>query len=79
MAEIELPEEYLQFLRENIDKIEMVTDRLGGTDERLDYVVRQLDQLPLADIPKLKMSIEGLTSALEAAGIEVKMPGAGEG
>lgn len=74
MVDLELPEEYLQFLRENIDKIEMVTDRLGGTDERLDYVVRQLDQLPLADIPKLKMSIESLTSALEAAGIEVKMP-----
>ncbi len=70
-----LPEEYLQYLRENIDKIEIVTDRLGGADERLDYVVNQIEQLPLADIPLLKMSIESLVSALEVAGIEVEMPG----
>ncbi|GAH78486.1 unnamed protein product, partial [marine sediment metagenome] len=52
-----------------------VGDKLSGTDERLDYVVGQIEQLPLADIPKLKIAIESLKSALEAAGIEVKMPG----
>jgi len=70
-----LPEEYLQYLRDNVSELERIGDKLGGTDERLDYVVGQIEQLPLADIPQLKIAIESLSSALEAAGIEVKMPG----
>ncbi len=70
-----LPEEYLRYLRDNVSKLERIGDKLSGADERLDYVVSQIQQLPLADIPKLKIAIESLTSALQAAGIEVEMPG----
>lgn len=70
-----LPEEYLQYLRDNVSALERVGDKLSGADERLDYVVGQIKQLPVADIPKLKTAIESLTSALEVVGIEVKMPG----
>lgn len=70
----ELPEEYLQYLRDNVSKLERIGDKLSGADERLDYVVSQIEQLPLADITKLGVAVGSLTSALEAAGIEVKMP-----
>lgn len=70
-----LPEEYLQYLRDNVSTLERIGDKLSGADERLDFVVSQIEQLPLADIPKLAVAIESLTSALQAAGIEVKMPG----
>ncbi len=70
-----LPEEYLQYLRDNVSELERIGDKLSGADERLDYVVTQIEKLPLADIPLLKMSIESLTRVLQAAGIEVEMPG----
>jgi len=77
----ELPQEYLEHVKNTVNWLEALGDGLTGNDERLDYIVQQIADLPLANIPKLQVAVEtlqlqvvALTNALEAAGIEVEMP-----
>lgn len=41
----ELPEEYLEYLKQNVNALERLGDKFLGTDERLDYVVKQQVQI----------------------------------
>lgn len=45
----ELPEEYKEYLRENVNVLERLGDALSGVDERVDYVVKQIAQLGLTE------------------------------
>lgn len=36
------PQEYLDYLKKNLDEIEQAVDKLTGTDERIDFAVSQL-------------------------------------
>lgn len=56
----ELPEEYKEYLRQNVSALERLGDALSGVDERVDYVVKQLAQLGLTE-----QTVNRLTEAIE--------------
>ncbi|MBA7465929.1 hypothetical protein ES707_01101 [subsurface metagenome] len=58
----ELPEDYKEYLRENVTALERLGDAFSGIDERVDYVVRQLTQLGLTEelVNRLSAAIEEL-------------------
>jgi hypothetical protein len=58
----ELPEEYREFLKRNVNALERIGDAFTGIDERVDYVVKQLDALKLSaeDIAKLTEAVQRL-------------------
>lgn len=49
----ELPEEYLEYLKQNVNVLERIGDKFTGIDERVDYAVAQTAQL-VKDIQALK-------------------------
>lgn len=67
-----LPEEYREYLRENTTALERLGDKLTTTDERIDYVVLQLERVLAGGIPSevqarlelLRNSIDTLISML---------------
>jgi len=40
-----LPEEYLEYLKQNVNALEKLGEKFSGTDERVDYVVKQQVQI----------------------------------
>lgn len=68
-----LPDEYLEYLQRNTSALERLGDRFSTSDERLNYVVTQLDKVLSGGIPtevkdnlvKLKESVDILVSTLE--------------
>jgi len=62
MANGELPEEYREFLKQNVNWLERLGDALTGVDERVDYLVKQLAGLKLSEetITKLTEAVEKL-------------------
>ena len=46
-----LSEDYLKYLQENVNALERAGDKLHGADERLDWVVKQLQGLMLLEVP----------------------------
>jgi len=38
----ELPQAYLEYLKENVDWLERIGDKFSGIDERVDYVAREI-------------------------------------
>lgn len=58
---LDLPEEYLEYLKQNVGFLERLGDSLSGSDERLDYAVKKLEEI-----------VTDLNSLMGAAGIEVK-------
>jgi hypothetical protein len=58
---LELPEEYLEYLKQNVGFLERLGDALSGADERLDYAIKKQGEI-----------LERLKSLMENAGIEVK-------
>jgi len=57
---IELPEEYLEYLRENVTALGKLGDAFTSIDERVDYVVKQIAQLGLTE-----ETVNRLTEAIE--------------
>ncbi|MBA7507341.1 hypothetical protein ES706_06060 [subsurface metagenome] len=58
----ELPEDYKEYLRQNVTALERLGDAFSGVDERVNYVVRQLTQLGLTEetVNRLSAAIEEL-------------------
>lgn len=53
-----LPKEYLEYLRQNVNALEKLGEKFSGTDERVDYVVRQQAQI-LRGIQEILQEIPG--------------------
>jgi hypothetical protein len=58
----QLPEDYKEYLRRNVNALERFGDALTGVDERVDYVVAKLEALKLSadDIAKLTAAVQRL-------------------
>jgi hypothetical protein len=63
-------EEYLEYLRRNVSLLERLGDRLSGTDERVDYAVRQI----LSQQAKLDSLSVAVSNIAERLGVEVIVP-----
>lgn len=66
----ELPEEYLEYLRQHVSRLESIGDKFSGADERLDYAVQQMvaikEKISQIDItPETISTLERLTALLE--------------
>ena len=70
----ELPEEYKEYLRENVTALEKLGDLFSGVDERVDYVVKKLAQLGLTEelVNRLSAAIEELKAIGVAAPMETE-------
>jgi len=58
---MELPDEYLQYLKGNITWLESLGDKFSGADERLDYAVKQLVSIQQVFTPELLARLESLS------------------
>jgi len=65
----ELPEEYQEFLKRNVNALERFGDLLSGTDERIDYVVKQLERLGISEATIDRLV--GAVDRLEEMGVAV--------
>jgi len=61
-----LPQEYLDYLTQNVNRLEALGDKFSGIDERVDYVVKQLEQLKISGAVD---SLVGAVDRLEEMGI----------
>lgn len=57
-----LPQEYLDYLKRNVNWLERLGDSLHGVDERVDWVAKQVAQLEgLSELaPQLKQAVDSL-------------------
>ena len=61
-----MPEEYLEYLRQNTTALERLGDRFTTVDQRVDYVVKQLDSLLAGGVPaEVRASIENLRAEID--------------
>jgi len=61
----ELPQEYLDYLKRNLNVVEALGDKLTGTDERVDYLVAQLATLNKQLSPETIASLARLPELVE--------------
>jgi len=61
----ELPEEYLEYLKQNVNWLEAFGDKFSGIDERIDYAVQQLSSIQQILTPEALVTIQKLASLLE--------------
>lgn len=64
---LDLPQEYLDHLEKNVNRLEALGDKLTGGDERIDYVVKQLHQLKISE--EAIRSLTGAVDRLEEMGL----------
>lgn len=64
---VDLPQEYLDHLKQNVSRLERLGDKFSGIDERVDYVVKQLAQLGISE--ETIASLVGAVDRLEEMGL----------
>lgn len=62
----EVPSEYIEYLKQNVNVLERLGDKFSGIDERVDYVVKQLAELKISEAVD---SLVGVVDRLEEMGL----------